>query len=264
MDSNALVIAWANQKGGAGKSTVCRLVATHLWHANPGIRIMVWDCDNPQFTNARLRDMDLKIMEILSDVGRDKKIKAELAARLEKSPLYPIKQMDVYRIEQEGNQDLKTFDIIFIDLPGKIDSAELARVLSIIDFIFVPIDYDYATIDSTVRYLKVLLGFAHQHRFPFVDQIFLFFNKIEKNQLENSALPVAEDILNQGLGVKFLQQVILLRKNIKDDTLSTLVKLYEDGKVDNTHFYGFYNEFCNTIHRPEAIIPIPTSKMIQK
>ena len=252
MKKNAIVVAWGNQKGGAGKSTVSRLIATHLWYKCPGYKVVVWDCDNPQYTNARLREVDMKILDLLADSGRQGRLKSNYLSHVRQYPLYPIKEMNVERIERDQVRDREEYDILFIDLPGKIDSAELAKVLPIIDYLFIPLDYDYGTVDSTVRYLKVLQGFGNQFHFPFVNGIRLFFNKIKKTSLESSAIPVVNDIMQQNLGAIFMEQVVLLRDNIKDDTLSTIAPLHDNSKVDNSHFYTFFDEFCHIIDvRPE-------------
>src|SRR6185312_15008571 len=246
--NQATIIAFGNQKGGTGKSTLCRILATQLWYSRPDIRTVIWDCDNPQFTNARLREMDLVLFDALPDLNRYRKIKGEYSAQCAVAPLYPIKEMDISRIEREGEADLAQFDLVFIDLPGKIDSEELGKVLPAIDYLFIPIDYDYGTVDSTVRYLTFLLSLAGHHELPLSDNIYLFFNKMEKNQIAGSAIPVRQDILETRPGVKFLEQVVLSRKNIKDDTFSTLCRLHQDSKTDNEHFQLFFREFLDTIH----------------
>lgn len=243
----AIFVAFGNQKGGIGKSTMCRLIATHLWYTHPEIKIALWDCDNPQFSNARLRAMDLELWDKMPVEKKEFRIIVEqFEAQRRKAALYPIKEMDVARIEREGNDDIEQYDIILIDLPGTIDSQELATVLPFINYLFLPTDYDNATVDSTIRYLKVLEGIARENQFPVIGNMYLFFNGIKKAQLKNIIEKVKEDVLRNNPEVKFLSHSVLRRENIKDDNLSTMARLSEV-KVDNEHFYVFVKELLSIV-----------------
>lgn len=45
--SNTIVVAFSNQKGGVGKSTLTVLLASYLYYEK-GIKVAIMDCDSPQ------------------------------------------------------------------------------------------------------------------------------------------------------------------------------------------------------------------------
>ena len=62
MKKEPLLIAFASQKGGVGKSAFTVLVASIL-HYQKGLKVGVVDCDSPQHSISRMRDRDIESVQ---------------------------------------------------------------------------------------------------------------------------------------------------------------------------------------------------------
>jgi cellulose biosynthesis protein BcsQ len=246
---NANVIAFGNQKGGVGKSSVLRLVATELWYSAPGVKTCLWDCDNPQYTIAKARENDLMMMKYLPHVAYFRKLKEAYERRLLKGEPYLIREMTEEAILNDHAADLSAHDLVFVDLPGRVDSEELAALLPMINYLFIPTDFDFGTLNSTITYIQVIKNMAERYDLPLKDNIYVFFNRVQKNRIATTILPVQKDLEEAYPFVRFMEAHVLERRNIKDDSLSTLCRLSEDGKTDNLHFRKFFREFTSIIQK---------------
>lgn len=80
MNKRPILVAFSNQKGGVGKSTVTVVLASYFNYVR-GLKVAVVDCDYPQFSLEKLRGRDLKNIEkasIISDFS---------AASLKRAPV---------------------------------------------------------------------------------------------------------------------------------------------------------------------------------
>ena len=59
MNKRPILVAFSNQKGGVGKSTVTAVLASYFNYVR-GLKVAVVDCDYPQFSLEKLRGRDLK------------------------------------------------------------------------------------------------------------------------------------------------------------------------------------------------------------
>lgn len=55
-------VAFSTQKGGAGKTTLTVLAASYLYYQK-GLKILVVDCDYPQFSIEEMRQRDKDLIE---------------------------------------------------------------------------------------------------------------------------------------------------------------------------------------------------------
>ena len=78
-------IAFSTQKGGAGKTTLTVLMASYLYYVR-GLKVLVVDCDYPQYSIKEMRDRDVEILRINSAF---KKNFMEQRERIQRDP-YPI------------------------------------------------------------------------------------------------------------------------------------------------------------------------------
>ena len=62
MNKRPILVAFSNQKGGVGKSTVTVVLASYFNYVR-GLKVAVVDCDYPQFSLEKLRGRDLKNLE---------------------------------------------------------------------------------------------------------------------------------------------------------------------------------------------------------
>ncbi len=67
MKNETLMIAFSNQKGGVGKSTMTILLASYL-HYTKNLNVAVVDCDSPQYSLGNMRERDKQAV-MKSDLG---------------------------------------------------------------------------------------------------------------------------------------------------------------------------------------------------
>jgi|GEM_PF-5579091 len=171
-----MVISFANQKGGAQKSTLCRLMATSLHFGVSQMRVAMIDCDS-QATNYQIRERELSLLE----KNPEDKERFEKLVSVSKKPLYPIipaqlgapgeVKTTLERLQREG------YNFILVDLPGNTEIPGLADVLLLLDYIFVPVFCDSGSIKSSVSYINSVraLMFRYRKQAPPLEEIYVFF-----------------------------------------------------------------------------------------
>lgn len=144
-------IAFSTQKGGAGKTTLTVLMASYLYYVR-GLKVLVVDCDYPQYSIKEMRDRDVEILRINSTF---KKNFMEQRERIQRDP-YPIlitkpeDALDRARaIIESGKED---YDIVLFDLPGTINNPGVAKTVSLMDYIFCPVAADKLILESSLAF----------------------------------------------------------------------------------------------------------------
>lgn len=144
-------IAFSTQKGGAGKTTLTVLMASYLYYVR-GLKVLVVDCDYPQYSIKEMRDRDVEILRINSAF---KKNFMEQRERIQRDP-YPIlitKPEDALNraraIIESGKED---YDIVLFDLPGTINNPGVAKTVSLMDYIFCPVAADKLILESSLAF----------------------------------------------------------------------------------------------------------------
>ena len=144
-------IAFSTQKGGAGKTTLTVLMASYLYYVR-GMKVLVVDCDYPQYSIKEMRDRDVEILRINSSF---KKNFMEQRERIQRDP-YPIlitKPEDaldrVRAIIESGKED---YDLVLFDLPGTINNPGVAKTVSLMDYIFCPVAADKLILESSLAF----------------------------------------------------------------------------------------------------------------
>lgn len=176
--SEPKVIAFATQKGGAGKSTISVHVASALAYVY-GYKVAILDCDYPQNTVQVYRNQELQ------KINTDEAFKNRLLNQ--GITPYPVSISSVEKavdsieaLEQQG------FDFILVDTPGTINIAGLPDLLRMVQYIFLPMEADQGTIASTVGYMQILGGFLKSAQ-PDPDEsnllgYYAFWNRFVKSE----------------------------------------------------------------------------------
>lgn len=128
-----MVILIGNQKGGAGKSTLCLLLAYYL---------------------SKIKQLKVTVLDM--DFQASISGKFEKAKILENEPIYEVIASDLKyfpALLELLNQN--SDEIVLIDLPGKMDDDLLIPVLSSAELIICPFNYDEFSVDSTVLFSLV-------------------------------------------------------------------------------------------------------------
>ena len=177
MSKRTIYAAFSTQKGGAGKTTMTVLVASHL-HYVKGYNVAVIDCDFPQHSVSELRGRDYKTVD---DDEYYQKLACEQITRLGGKGFYPVVESnpgdalnEAERLCRDGD-----FDFVFFDLPGTINSHDLVTTIAHMDYIFAPIVADRFVLESTLNYLIALRDRAVGTGKSRIKGVHLFWNMVD-------------------------------------------------------------------------------------
>jgi cellulose biosynthesis protein BcsQ len=148
-----MIVSIATQKGGAGKSTVSIVLATYIYFKTK-FDVAILDMD-AQASAFRRRAIDLKDIEQISPAATEAKMnKALLRTRKEH---YPIERADVATFKDKLTQ-YRDKHIVFLDLPGSVQSPEFREGIKYLDHLFVPLDIDKFSVNSAVDFVRDLVN----------------------------------------------------------------------------------------------------------
>lgn len=147
-NSNAMVITFANQKGGVGKSTLALLFAN--WLIEKQAKVFVLDLDR-QATIYDQRERDKSMFT-------DQEFKYEI---LQYEINTPVKEIIATLLQlKEDNKD----NYIIIDAPGSLDNNGLIPFLVHVDAVICPFEYENRSLASTGTFLLVLQKLLEQYK----------------------------------------------------------------------------------------------------
>ena len=136
MIQTPVIVTFANQKGGVGKTTLCVTFANYL--VTKGVRVVVIDCDF-QHSIMKCRKADIKKYgeqpmpyEVWDCEATDKDMMVSLMEKLHNDP---------------------EIDIVLMDSPGSLKAEGLVPMFVNSDIIVVPFHYDLMTVPSTASFL---------------------------------------------------------------------------------------------------------------
>ncbi len=134
-----VIVTFANQKGGVGKTTLCIAFANYLF--SKGVRVMVIDCDfQHSIVKRRKADIqeygDVQIpYEVISAGSMKDEEMASMIERLYNDP---------------------SIELVLIDSAGSLTTPGLATLLVNTDVMVTPFHYDNLTSPSTLAFLILL------------------------------------------------------------------------------------------------------------
>ncbi|MDE6542980.1 MAG: ParA family protein [Muribaculaceae bacterium] len=157
---DTILITFANQKGGVGKTTLCAIFANYL--VKKGCPVMVVDCDAQQSIKERRKN------DLLVYGSEDMKLP------------YEVISFDITKTEQllvfiENLRQSR--GIVLIDSPGTLDLQGLVILLASSDFIVCPFHYDKTTIPSTVSFIALVERIRNEMGKHMSAQLILIPNK---------------------------------------------------------------------------------------
>ncbi|MBT9395029.1 ParA family protein [Hymenobacter sp. NST-14] len=188
---NTRVLAFATQKGGAGKSTIGTHVASALCYLY-GYKVAMLDCDYPQNTLHAYRNHEQQLLQ--SDIAfQERLIKQGVTP-------YPIAISSVEKaVEAIDTLAEQEFDFILVDTPGTVNVVGLSELLERVDYIFLPMEPDMGTIASTMSYMHILGNFTHQQRPESnLQGFYAFWNKFLKAEKRTVYTKTAELFREKG------------------------------------------------------------------
>jgi chromosome partitioning protein len=132
----AKIISFASQKGGVGKSTLLLMTAAAV-HNRTNKRVLVIDCD-PQKS----------IKDIYTQEDSEKSFDVVYFNWKQAKP-----EINFYKIIAMAE---KKYDVIFLDIPGKLEGKEIYFSILVSDSIIVPIVASALDLNATIKFLKTL------------------------------------------------------------------------------------------------------------
>lgn len=176
---NPIFVAFATQKGGAGKSTLTTLVASYLYYVH-GKKVVAMDCDPRQHSMVEYRLND-KLM-----IKENPALKRKFT-RAGKNP-YPIVRCtpgEAFQKAQEIIDSDDAPDYVFFDITGTVNDRDIVRLISAMDYLFVPITPETGDLKSSI-------GFAHRAHETMllsngakVKGMYLVWNKVQPRDRNN-------------------------------------------------------------------------------
>ena len=236
----AKIIMFGNQKGGIGKSTITILTANALSNAGFDYKVLVIDND-VQRSIAGIREYDKEVME--EEVGKDYEFP------------YDVKVMTYQQLRSKIADYDKEYDFIFIDTPGRIDleqdikKQEITKLLSFVDYVFVPFKGGALNLDSTLQYAKVLLDIqALRSKNARPLNLLGLVNFYRKHAVTDKDLEEEIAYLESNTKIRFMKAK--LNQYALYERIDTYRSLYTKGITSNKarkNFSIWFNEFVRII-----------------
>ena len=131
MIQTPVIVTFANQKGGVGKTTLCVTFANYL--VTKGARVVVIDCDF-QHSIMKCRKADIRKYgeQEMPYEANDKAMMTSIMEKLHNDP---------------------KIDVVLMDSPGSLKVEGLIPMFVSSDIIIVPFHYDLVTVPSTASFL---------------------------------------------------------------------------------------------------------------
>ena len=210
-------ISISSQKGGVGKSTITALVASYL-HFTTDLSVAVIDCDYPQWTLENYRQKDLDSLKKSPEKMAEFKVLGKKA--------YPIISCEVSQAAQHMAELEGAVDLVLVDTPGTLNIAGITALWKKLDYIFIPLEPDAGTINSSLSYVEVLGNFVGKPGSN-LKGFYCFWNKVVKT--EKKTLYTKTEELCQAEGVPLLtaqlEQSVAYRK---EEVRSTMLPLRKE------------------------------------
>ena len=217
MNKETLFIAFSAQKGGMGKTAITVLAASYL-HYVKGYRVAIIDCDFPQHSIAqeRSRDSDL----VMSDDYFKRAAYNQFSTLGIKA--YHVKETTAAEAIRFAENLMETssqsFDVIFFDLPGTLNTNGVIKTLASMDYIFTPISADRFVLESTLQYATMLNDHIISAGKGNLKEIHLFWNMVDGR--EKTPLYEAYETAISELGLHILKTFLPDSKRFRKEMSS--------------------------------------------
>lgn len=206
-----MIILFANQKGGVGKSTLSVLFSNYLSLAK----------NKP----VKVYDMDFQ---------RSLYNKAQAAEVIENEPLYPVEAAELSQftsIQKKASKDENQVSII--DLAGKMDDDELVPVFRKSDLILCPFSYDEYSVSSTIEFSFVILKINPKAKIIFIP------NRVRSSVKYETMKSVQDALKNFGVVTNSITERIDFQRITTYDIPANIIEVIEPV------FESIYNEYID-------------------
>jgi len=142
---SAKIISFMNRKGGVGKSTLLLLTAASLHHRTKK-KVLVIDAD------LQTSILGLRREEMEMEQGQSSFFEIKGFSWAKKGPS-DIPLLRFHKLIQEIEEK---YDYVLVDTPGKMEGEEIPLIMTVSDFILVPIIASSFDIQSTIDFLEII------------------------------------------------------------------------------------------------------------
>lgn len=211
--SDPVYVAFATQKGGAGKSTLTTLVASYLYYVE-GVEVVAVDCDSTQHSLYVYRQHDLMVTRENPVLKRalhrfftkfDKKAYEILLT----SPADAVAVADKY-IDEKPNTK-----VAFFDITGTVNDSSIIDLIAKMDYIFVPITTETGEMASSISFANNVTNRMITTGNTEIKGLHLIWNKIETRQKPHLCEVIDKYIAK--LGLASLETVLVKSSKFEKD-----------------------------------------------
>lgn len=171
-----VIVTFANQKGGVGKTSLCVAFANYL--VVKGVKVAVVDCDGQRSI------MDLRSADI-SKYGKE-------SAQYEVYDLSLEDHNEVLKTVAALHND-PTHEVVVIDAPGSNISKGLFALFMNSDIIVIPFHYDNITISSTAKFILLIDELRNRRKDKTDSRVFMVPNLDVKREGTKAELKLWEE-----------------------------------------------------------------------
>lgn len=211
-----ILMSFANQKGGVGKTTFTSAFASYI-HYQTKLNVLVIDADFPQHSLLANRQRDVE------RVNADAYLK-QLAMnhfRIMNKKAYPILKSEpgtAIQVAMEYLARNNDIHIVLFDLPGTVQSDGVLFTLSSLDFVFIPLIADRIVLESSLAFSTTLDKAFRQNDEVRLGGIYLFWNQIDGRE-KSDLYTIYEGVIKK-LNLEILKNHILDTKRFRKEMIS--------------------------------------------
>ncbi|GEO05511.1 conjugal transfer protein TraA [Adhaeribacter aerolatus] len=237
MERETKFISFFNQKGGVGKSTLEILMASYC-HNVLGLKIAILDADYPQLNIHKLREDEINLVkrseayqQAFASLGKP------VFPIANSNPTEAVAQMDIFLDLEAGEEP---YDIIFVDLPGTINTPGVLATISQLDHIFIPLIADQLVIKSSLEFGVLVNDNLIDKPNINLKTLHFFWNNVVKSEksnlyemtnsvIEQAGLKVLETMIGQSVKFRkpeFRSTIFPMQPNLIKDT--SMIPLIEE------------------------------------
>lgn len=225
------IVAFGNQKGGVGKSTVVAMAANALSQAPFNLNLCVVDCDRQQ-SLVEARSFDVEEVEDMP---------------------YPIFGMSVEELQDKIYDLDQEYDLILIDTAGRLDhtvaveTQEITKALMYADYLFIPFRAGSFNLDASIEYLKVANRLKELRADTERPLNYMGFVNMYKDRSKTNTFLISEIENLRTEGVPFM--LCRLRNYTLFEEIDTLTSYYDVNATNKAklNFTVWINEFVKIL-----------------
>lgn len=197
-------VALSTQKGGAGKTTLTVLLASHI-HYVMNYNVAIIDCDFPQYSIAEMRRRDV---EMVNKDDHYKHMAYNQFTKINKKGYTIIEatfETALSKADELLNQ-VDDLDYIFFDLPGTVNVKGLTHVISAMDYIITPITADRVVLESSLRFASIVTESMITSGKTSIKGLYMIWNMVDRRE-KSELYDIYEKVINS-FGIPIMETSI--------------------------------------------------------